>query len=51
MNIAEMNRDFIVAAYSVMWVVVLGYLTRLVIKGSRTTAEYERMKRESGQGT
>lgn len=47
MNAIEMNMTFIIAAYAVMWGVVLGYLTRLVIKGSRARASYDRMRRDS----
>lgn len=43
MNIAGMNRDFIVAAFAVTWIVVLGYFSRLVAKGSAVSAEYDRM--------
>jgi len=39
----EWNLTFIIAAYSISWFVILGYLTRLVRKGSRARAEYERM--------
>ena len=42
----EWNQTFIVAAYSVTWVVILGYLARLVRKGSHARAEYDRMLRE-----
>jgi len=51
MTIFEMNRDFIIAAYSVMWVVVLGYLARLIRKGSRARADYDGMVREHGGET
>ena len=50
MNTFEMNLDFIIAAYSVMWVVVLGYLTRLIRKGARARADYDGMLREHGEG-
>jgi CcmD family protein len=45
-----MNLDFIVAAYSVMWVVVLGYLVRLIRKGGRARADYDGMLREQAGG-
>jgi CcmD family protein len=45
-----MNLDFIVAAYSVMWVVVLGYLVRLIRKGGRARADYDGMLRVQGGG-
>lgn len=37
------NQAFIIAAYAVTWVVILGYLWRLVRKGGSARAEYERM--------
>ena len=46
MNFDEMNLAFVIAAYSVMWAVVLGFLTRLIVKGSRARADYESMRRE-----
>jgi CcmD family protein len=50
MNTSAMNIDFIVAAYSVMWVVVLGYLVRLIRKGGRARTDYDDMLREQGGG-
>ena len=43
----ELNLRFIIAAYSVSWLVILGYLARLMRKGSRVRADYDRMS----QGT
>jgi hypothetical protein len=43
MNFDAMNLKFVIAAYSVMWIVVLGFLTRLVFKGGRAREEYDRM--------
>jgi CcmD family protein len=43
---AASNLNFIIAAYTVSWIVILGYLGRLVRKGGRAGAEYERMARE-----
>lgn len=40
------NQTFIIAAYAVTWVVILGYLSRLVRKGGRARADYERMVHE-----
>lgn len=40
------NQSFIIAAYAVTWVVILGYLLRLVRKGGRARADYERMVHE-----
>jgi CcmD family protein len=48
MNFDDMNRMFVIAAYSVMWIVVLGYMMRLVRKGSRARQEYERIGRKQG---
>jgi len=45
----ESNLTFIIAAYSVAWVVILGYLARLVRKGSRARGEYDRMSREQSE--
>ena len=45
MTFDDMNRTFLIAAYTVMWVVVGGYLVRLIVKGSRARADYEAMRR------
>lgn len=37
----ELNLKFIIAAYSVSWLVILGYLARLMRKGSRAHADYD----------
>lgn len=50
MNTFQMNEGFIIAAYSIMWLVVLGYLARLITKGSRARAAYEAMVHESEKG-
>ena len=47
MSFDDMNRAFVIAAYTVMWVVVGGYLVRLIVKGSRVRADYDRMRREN----
>jgi len=39
----EMNQTFIIAAYSVTWAVILGYLLLVSRKGSRVRDQYERM--------
>ena len=36
------NQTFIIAAYAATWIVILAYLLRLVRKGGRARAEYER---------
>jgi len=51
MNIDDMNLKFIIAAYSVSWLVILGYLARLVRKGSRVRGEYARMQHDTSAGT
>jgi CcmD family protein len=43
------NLTFIIAAYTVTWLVLLGYLARLVRKGGRARAEYERMAQQQGR--
>jgi len=45
------NLSFIIAAYAVTWIVLLGYLGRLVRKGGRARADYERMAQERNGGT
>lgn len=45
---AASNLAFIIAAYAVTWVVILGYLLRLVRKGGRARGDYERMVHEHG---
>ena len=44
---AASNLTFIVAAYAVTWVVILGYLWRLVRKGGRARADYERVVQQN----
>lgn len=39
----ESNLTFIIAAYSVSWIVILGYLARLVRNGYRARTDYDRM--------
>ena len=49
--VEEWNRTFIIAAYSVTWVVLLGYLVRLVRKGSRASSDFNRMAgQHDGEG-
>jgi CcmD family protein len=43
---AASNLNFIIAAYAVTWIVILGYLWRLVRKGGRAGADYERMAQQ-----
>lgn len=43
MTTAASNLNYIIAAYAVTWIVILGYLWRLVRKGGRARADYERM--------
>ena len=51
MTIDSSNLTFIIAAYAVTWIVLLGYLGRLVRKGARARADYERMAQERSGGT
>jgi CcmD family protein len=51
MNFDEMNRSFLIAAYAVMWTVVLGYTVRLVRKGSRVRRDHDRVTGNGGGGT
>lgn len=46
---AASNLTFIIAAYAATWAVLLGYLWRLVRKGGRARADYERMVQEHGK--
>lgn len=43
-----MNQTFIVAAYSVTWAVLIGYIARLAVATSRARREFERMTGEGG---
>ncbi len=40
------NQAFIIAAYAVTWIVILGYLLRLHRKGESARALYERVVRQ-----
>jgi CcmD family protein len=46
MTMIESNPAFIIAAYAVTWVVLLGYVLYLVRRNGRVSAEYESMVRE-----
>jgi CcmD family protein len=43
MTMIESNPAFIIAAYAVTWVVLLGYVLHLVRRNGRVSAEYESM--------
>lgn len=43
MNTIAMNQTFIVAAYAVTWIVLLGYMARLARESSRVRRQYESM--------
>lgn len=43
------NLTFIIAAYTVTWLVLLGYLARLVRKGGRARNEYEHIQQTGGE--
>ena len=47
MNAIGMNQAFIVAAYAVTWIVLLGYMARLVRKSSRVRTQYESMAQDT----
>ena len=49
MIVIEANPAFIIAAYAVTWVVLLGYALHLVRKGRRVRAEYDGMHENSGE--
>ncbi len=42
------NEAFIIAAYAVTWIVVLGYLWRLLRVGARARAVHDRLVQEHG---
>ena len=46
----ESNLRFIIAAYSVSWLVIVGYLARLMRKRSQAGADYDRMSRDAPGG-
>lgn len=45
---AGSNLTFIIAAYAVTWVVLLGYLWQLARKGGQARAAYKRMAHDQG---
>jgi CcmD family protein len=47
MNAISMNQTFIVAAYTVTWIVLLGYMARLARKSSRVRRQYESMAHDA----
>jgi CcmD family protein len=42
----DSNLAFIIAAYSVAWVAMLGYVARLVRKGSSVRSDFDRIVRD-----
>ena len=38
------NTSFIIAAYVITWIVILGYLVRLVVKGGHARAALARIR-------
>ena len=48
MNAIEMNQYYITAAYSVAWIVILGYTARLARKAAQVRNDHERVAREDG---
>lgn len=43
------NTSFVIAAYSVAWVMIIGYTVRLFTKGARAEAEFARQTRAEKQ--
>ena len=43
MNIESSNQAFIIAAYAVTWVVLLGYFWRLLSTSARASTDYDRI--------
>ena len=41
------NTSFIVAAYAVAWIAILGYTVRLFMKSTRADAEFARQARDA----
>ena len=48
MSAIEMNQYYITAAYSVTWIVILGYSARLARKAAEVRNEHDRVAREDG---
>jgi CcmD family protein len=48
MSAFEFNQYFIIGAYAVTWLVLLGYLVHLVRRGGRVRADHERIRHLSG---
>ena len=40
------NTSFVIAAYAVTWVMIIGYTIRLFMKSSRAESEFDRQTRE-----
>jgi len=45
------NTSFVIAAYSVAWIMIIGYTIRLFLKGARANAEFARQSRAGEQGS
>lgn len=45
------NQTFVIAAYAVTWIVLLGYLLRLVRKDSIARAEHARATGQGGEAS
>jgi CcmD family protein len=41
------NNSYIIAAYAVTWIAILGYAARLMLKGARAEAEFARLTGEA----
>jgi CcmD family protein len=44
------NKSFIIAAYAVAWIMIIGYTFRLFAKGARAEAEFARHARDAERG-
>lgn len=47
MNTIELNQTFIIAAFSITWLVLIGYAARLVRKDKATRSDFERISRDN----
>lgn len=45
------NTSFVITAYSVAWVMIIGYTIRLFLKGARADAEFAKRTREMEKGS
>lgn len=50
MNVTEMNQTFIIAAYSLTWAVMLGYLAILLRRSAGSRKDFDRMAGQNRGG-